>query len=69
MRIDVKNGLPEVTLVRVEPIVREFRQRRVSGQVTIILNFMEGQDQPSELRVRECGVGERKKKDDGSNRP
>jgi len=52
-------GIPEVTLQRAAVTVQDFIDRRVSGQVTIVLHFQEGERRPSELGIHERGVGER----------
>jgi hypothetical protein len=44
-------------------VVRDFLERRVSGQVTLTLNFQVGEVRPSALGIHELGVGERRPQD------
>ena len=53
-------GIPEATIYRAGAIVEDFMERRVSGQVTIVLKFQEGHRCPSELGIHELGLGERR---------
>jgi hypothetical protein len=53
-------GMPEATIQRAGDIVQDFIDRRISGQVTVVLNFQEGSRRPSELGIHERGLGERR---------
>lgn len=58
--VQLLRGIPEATVQRAGPIVQDFMERRVSGQVTIVLKFQEGHRCPSELGIHELGLGERR---------
>lgn len=49
-------GIPEATVVRAAPIVGDFIARKISGEVTITLHFLEGRPMPSDLAMRERAV-------------
>ena len=54
-------GIPEVTLKRVGSLVQDFRERRASGHLTLVLHYQEGEPRPSELGIHERGIGEHRR--------
>ena len=49
--------IPQPTLDRVSRIVAEFRERKLSGSVTIVLHFLNGNHMPSDVGLHERQVG------------
>jgi len=60
--------LPQPTLEYVAQLVQEFRRRKVSGNITIVLHFFEGDARPSDVGMHERQVGSRKSLDRAGRR-